>query len=94
MTIRFGPKMEALIQKDVERGAYKSVDEFVAQAVRMLHEQEQWLADNRSGIGAKIDHGFAQAQRGNSWTAMKHSNSCGTAMRSSAGTADGFPPYT
>ena len=64
MTIRFGPEMEALIQKDVERGAYKSADEFVAQAVRMLHEQEQWLADNRSGIGAKIDHGFAQAQRG------------------------------
>jgi len=64
MTIRLTPELEALIQKDVERGPYRSADEFVAQAVQMLHEQEQWLAENRANIAAKIEHGFAQAQRG------------------------------
>ena len=30
----------------------------------MLHEQEEWLAENRTGIAAMIEHGFAQAERG------------------------------
>ena len=64
MTIRLTPELEALIQKDVERGPYRSADEFVAQAVQMLHDQEQWLAENRTDIAAKIEHGFAQAERG------------------------------
>ena len=64
MTIHLKPELEALIQKDVERGPYQSADEFVAQAVQMLHEHEQWLADNRAGIAAKIECGFAQAERG------------------------------
>ena len=64
MTIHLKPEMEALIQKDVERGPYQSADEFVAHAVQMLHEREQWLTDNRTGIAAKIEHGFDQAERG------------------------------
>jgi len=64
MTIHLKPELEALIQEDVARGSYQSVDEFVAQAVQMLHEHEQWLADNRAEIAAKIEHGFAQAERG------------------------------
>jgi putative addiction module CopG family antidote len=64
MTIHLKPELEALIQADVERGPYESPDEFVAQAVQMLHEHEQWLADNRVDIAAKIEHGFAQAERG------------------------------
>jgi len=64
MTIHLKPELEALIQEDVERGLYQSADEFIAQAVRLLHEHEQWLADNRADIAAKIEHGYAQAERG------------------------------
>lgn len=64
MTIHLKPELEALIQEDVERGPYQSADEFVAQAVQMLHEHERWLAENRSDVAAKIEHGFAQAERG------------------------------
>ena len=64
MTIHLKPELEALIQKDVERGPYQSADEFVEQAVQMLHEQEQWLADNHAEIAAKIEGGFASAERG------------------------------
>jgi antitoxin ParD1/3/4 len=64
MTIHIKPELEALIQEDVERGAYQSADEFVAQAIQMLHEQERWLAENRTDIAAKIEDGYAQAERG------------------------------
>ena len=44
MTIHLKPELEALIQKDVERGHYQSVGEFVERAVHMLHEEEALLA--------------------------------------------------
>ena len=64
MTIRLRPELEALIQKDVERAPYQSADEYVEQAIQMLHEQEQSLADNHADIAAKIDEGYASAERG------------------------------
>jgi antitoxin ParD1/3/4 len=64
MKIELKPEIEALIKQDVERGAYKSVDEFVEQAVSLLHEQEAWLAEQGSEIRAKIEEGYAAAQRG------------------------------
>lgn len=64
MTVSLKPELEAMIQDDLERGPYRSVDEFVERAVQLLHEQEQWFAGNRDGIAALIEHGFAQAERG------------------------------
>ncbi len=64
MTIHLKPELEALIREDVERGPYQSADEYVAQAVQMLHAHEQWLAEERADIAAKIEVGFAQAERG------------------------------
>ena len=63
MKIELKPELEALIKQDVERGPYKSVDEFVEQAVSLLHEQEAWLAEQGSEIRAKIEEGYAAAQR-------------------------------
>jgi antitoxin ParD1/3/4 len=64
MTIHLKPELEQLIQKDVERGPYETADEFVERAVEMLHAQEEWLSTNRTEISAKIDEGYASAQRG------------------------------
>jgi Arc/MetJ-type ribon-helix-helix transcriptional regulator len=64
MEIRLRPEIEDLIKQDVQRGSYKTVDEFVECAVSMLHEQEVWLAQNRGEIRTKIDEGYAAAQRG------------------------------
>jgi putative addiction module CopG family antidote len=64
MEIRLRPELEELIKQDVRRGPYESVDEFVEQAVSMLHEQEAWLAANRAEIQTKIAEGYASAQRG------------------------------
>jgi Arc/MetJ-type ribon-helix-helix transcriptional regulator len=64
MEIRLRPELEALTRQDVERGPYQTVDEFVERAVAMLHEQEAWLAEHRTEVGAQIAEGYAAAQRG------------------------------
>ena len=64
MKIELRPELEALIKQDVQRGPYKNVDEFVEHAVSLLHEQETWLAEQGSEIRAKIEQGYASAQRG------------------------------
>src|SRR5712664_403327 len=64
MTIRLKPEVEALIEQDVERGPYQSSDDFVEEAIRQLHDQEEWLAENRARITADIEDGYAAAQRG------------------------------
>jgi putative addiction module CopG family antidote len=64
MEIRLRPELAELIKQDVQRGAYETVDEFVEQAVSMLHEQEAWLAANRADIETKIAEGYASARRG------------------------------
>ena len=64
MEIRLRPELEELIKQDVQRGPYETVDQFVEQAVSMLHEQEAWLAANRTEIQTKIAEGYASAQRG------------------------------
>jgi antitoxin ParD1/3/4 len=64
MNIRLRPELEEMIKQDVQRGPYQTVDEFVEHAVSLLHEQEAWLAEHGSEIRAKIDQGYAAAQRG------------------------------
>jgi antitoxin ParD1/3/4 len=64
MTIHLKPELEQLIRQDVDRGPYTTADEFVEQAVKMLHEQEEWLSANRTEISAKIDEGHASSERG------------------------------
>ena len=64
MKIHLRPELEELIKQDVQRGPYQTVDEFVEHAVSLLHEQETWLAEHRTEIAAKIEQGYAAAQRG------------------------------
>jgi putative addiction module CopG family antidote len=64
MTVHLKPELEAIIHAAVDRGPYQSADEFVERAIQMLHEQEDWLARNRAKIADEIEHGFAQAERG------------------------------
>jgi antitoxin ParD1/3/4 len=64
MNVRLKPETEKLIQQDLQSGVFQSVDEYVEHAVSMLHAREQWLAENRAEISAKIEEGYAAAQRG------------------------------
>lgn len=64
MNIRLKPETEELIKRDLQSGAFQSVDEYVEHAVSMLHAREAWLAENRAEIAGKIEDGYAEAQRG------------------------------
>jgi putative addiction module CopG family antidote len=64
MTIRLKPETEALIERDVKRGPYRSADDLVEEAVRQLHDREEWLTQNRAEIASAIEEGYAAAQRG------------------------------
>ena len=68
MTINLKPELEQLIQKDIERGPYQSVDEFVERAVHMLHEEEALLANDSAAIHDKIERAFGQFERGEGLT--------------------------
>jgi putative addiction module CopG family antidote len=64
MNVRLKPETEKLIQQDLQSGIFQSVDEYVEHAVSLLHQREAWLAENRAEISAKIEEGYAEAQRG------------------------------
>ena len=64
MQIQLSPELEHQIQQDIERGPFQSATEFVEEAVRLLHEQESWLASNRDVIDAKVQAGWDSAKRG------------------------------
>ena len=58
MTIHLLAELERLILDDVKRGPYRTVDEFLEQAVRLLHEQEDWLATHRAAIAGLVEAGW------------------------------------
>lgn len=64
MTIHLKPETEKLIQEHIQRGSYQSVDEYVERAVRVLHDEEELLAQEKDGLNAQIASGLAQLDRG------------------------------
>ncbi len=64
MKVQLSPEIETLVMKDLERGLYRSVEDYLEQAVTMLHEQEEWFATNRERIRTAIEEGWVEAERG------------------------------
>jgi putative addiction module CopG family antidote len=69
MTIHLKPELEALIEEEVQRGHYRSADEFVERAVHMLHECEQEAFTFDSEVNReKIERAFHQFEQGQGLT--------------------------
>ena len=64
MTIQLKPELEQLIQLDIERGGYHSVEQFVERAIQLLHDEEHLLHESKQAIHAAIGEGLAQLDRG------------------------------
>jgi Arc/MetJ-type ribon-helix-helix transcriptional regulator len=58
MAIPLKPELEEIVREDVQRGPYASVEEYLEQAVTMLHRQEVWLAAHRDEIGGQNRRGM------------------------------------
>jgi len=64
MMIQLSPELEQLIQEDIQRGAYQSVEQFVERAIQLLHDEEHLLQENKDAIHQAIGEGLAQLDRG------------------------------
>ena len=58
------PEIEALIQQRLRSGAFESVEDVLFDALEIQREREAWLQENKEAIGAKIERGLAQLERG------------------------------
>jgi predicted transcriptional regulator len=64
MILDLKPETQALIQKRLESGAFSTPEEVIERALEFLSIEENWLAENRNEITAKIQEGWDEAQRG------------------------------
>jgi len=64
MTVELKPEIEALIQKQLQSGAFSSAEELIERALECFGAEKDWLADNRDEIAAQIQEGWDEAQRG------------------------------
>ncbi len=64
MTIQLTPEDEKLIQKRLQSGTFRSVEEVIHDALAAQDLEAEWLSDERESIDAKIARGIAQLDRG------------------------------
>jgi len=64
MEIRLSPELEAAVERAIAGGRYGSVEEYVAAAVELLEEREQWLGESVEELNAKLEASIAEAERG------------------------------
>lgn len=64
MAIHLKPEQEDRIEQALRSGAYAGPDEVIDQALEMLQERDQWLREHGVELAAKIEEGYASAQRG------------------------------
>jgi putative addiction module CopG family antidote len=62
MTVELKPEIEALIQKQLQSGAFSSAEEVIERALEFFSAEENWLADNPAEIAAQIQEGWDEAQ--------------------------------
>ena len=64
MKVELNSELEQMIEQDVQRGNYRSVDEYLDRAVRILHHEEELLVLDGKIVDEEIALGIAQLDRG------------------------------
>jgi antitoxin ParD1/3/4 len=64
MEIRLSPEHEAMVAEDVASGRYASAEEFVAEAVGLLHERHQWFGESLEEQRESLEAAWQQGERG------------------------------
>jgi Arc/MetJ-type ribon-helix-helix transcriptional regulator len=64
MTITIRPEHEHLIKEAIQTGAYRNPADVIGRALEVLRSEDEWLAENKSVIGDKIDRAFGHFERG------------------------------
>jgi Arc/MetJ-type ribon-helix-helix transcriptional regulator len=69
MALELNSATEQRIQRQAELGPFHEPDEVVNRALDLLESQESWIARNRDAIHERLEHSWAQAERGEVYTA-------------------------
>jgi putative addiction module CopG family antidote len=64
MEIRLSPELAAVVERDVAAGRFASVDEYIAEAIELLHEREPWRDESLEELNASLEESISQAERG------------------------------
>lgn len=64
MKVELNPELERMIAHQVDLGHYRSADEYIDRAIRILYEEEESLADDRELLREEIALGIAHLDRG------------------------------
>jgi len=65
MTIESIPEeLRSFVQAELGSGRYRSLDDLLAEGLRLLREHEAFLEEHREALRALIAEGVAQAERG------------------------------
>jgi Arc/MetJ-type ribon-helix-helix transcriptional regulator len=64
MEIRLSPELEAVVERDMASGRFRSVEDYIAEAVELLHERELWRGETLEEENAKLAASIAEAERG------------------------------
>jgi antitoxin ParD1/3/4 len=64
MAITLDPATEQRIQRELDRGHYRSPAEVIEQALDALQAEEEWLELSKSELNARLEQSMAQIDRG------------------------------
>jgi Arc/MetJ-type ribon-helix-helix transcriptional regulator len=64
VTITIRPEHEQLIVQAIQNGAYQNPDDLIGRALEVPRAEDDWLGENKTAIGEKIERGFGQFERG------------------------------
>ena len=65
MTIESIPDdLRSFVQDELGRGNYRSLEELLAEGLRLLREREAFIEEHREELRDQIAEGVAQAERG------------------------------
>jgi len=64
VNVSLTPELDAFLQSRVNSGRYQTASEVVREALRLLEHQERTRETALQELKAKLQHGAAQAERG------------------------------
>ena len=64
MTITLKPRMEALIQKRLESGAFQDIEEVICRALESQDAEEAWLLLRQGEVSETLERAMAEFDRG------------------------------
>ena len=68
MTLTLDPVIEQRIQRELERGHFRTPAEVIEHALNLLESEEDWLLQNKDAINERLEESFASAARGETYS--------------------------